>query len=213
VNALNAGLATVNLGGREYALTGSVACRVCGSKHRRAIEEGLVCGEPYRTILDRLDATEGLTPRHLADHFRRHLKPVIETEAIERVRERAARAVEDRLEPVIGVTADILDDRLRLARRIVKRVDQRLTNGDVEPGIRDGLDALSLIAKYEPTGDDVFDTETAMQGFLAYMRATEAVLQEYAPHAGREALVDLSRRLGADPVMRRLLALSAADDV
>ena len=168
------------------------ACRCCSSPHRLALEELLVKGYGFVAALRHLPDDHGLTARNVRDHLRNQHMP-FQAEVVQRV---AAEEAEKRGE-VVEAGVEVLVEHVAFARTVLGTVQRRLADGEVAPGVRDGLLAAKLLYDFEVDTDDRPDMGTIMHGFLIYLSEAKAVMD---PDQWRQFL----GRLAANPALKAL---------
>lgn len=191
---LNASLASIRVGGREYPAVNVQTCRLCSHPHRTVIEKYLVQGWTPARIVRQLEPQDGLTARNVADHLRNAHLPVV-AEAVERLREHDAVGRGNAVTPAVDAVVTALE----FARRVMVTVDARLAAGDVLPGIQDGLKAAQVLASTEVTGTGDFSQDEVMVAFMSYTMAIKN-------NCTAEQVRDIGRDLATDPVLRELSA-------
>lgn len=185
------------LGGRMYPLRSVPQCKVCNSHYRVEIERGLIKSYGYTAIHRSLpeQAKSELSIRNIEEHARRHL-PV--DEGIRRaVIEARAKELGTSIEDAEGA----LVDHISFARVGVQKVFQAMSEGRLEPDVKDGIAFATLLLKVEQAAGEGVDEEMLFGGFMAYLKAIRAVCTPDQVRA-------IGSQLRQDPVMRSLLARS-----
>jgi hypothetical protein len=94
-------------------------------------------------------------------------EPTVQALLDERAEERG-----EAIRPAIESVVEHVD----FARGLLSRVRERVADGEIEPGIRDGLKAAEFIAKYdsaEPVGDDLY-----VEAFVIYFDTAQQLMTE-----------------------------------
>lgn len=195
---LNQSLGTVRVGGREYPARGSSRCSTCCHPDRDVVERYLVRGYSPARIAQSLPQDQPLTARQITDHFRNHLN--IKDEGVQRYRESVA---EERGQ-VVEQGAEQVVTALEFARRVMTTVDARLASGDLRAGVADGLRAAQVLAEHDGPDSGQFSRDDVSVAFLRYLTAIRS-------NCTAEQVRAIGQDLGADPIMRELLARTGAD--
>jgi hypothetical protein len=192
---LNAGLATVELYGEEIALPSVGQCHVCSSKYRSLIDEGLLGSHTYKGVVALLPPDANITPRNVADHFRRGHLPVNEA-AIAVLRSEQGRERGQAVQPVAEAVADKVIAGLPLMRRILTKGSQLLEEGELRITTRDLIASAEFIAKWD---DDGLDLE-------AVAKAIRLVMEEAKTVMTQPQWSDFSVRLTSNATLRQLIS-------
>jgi hypothetical protein len=118
-------------------------CRVCRSPARRAVEVALAEGRSYAEIAGVVPDSR-LSPRNIAEHYRRGHLPLDSDEVREIVAERALDNGS-----IVQVGIDRQAEALRLAQAVVRRTWEGVAAGEIEPTFKDGIAAARLLMKYD----------------------------------------------------------------
>lgn len=196
VSVVGAGqsVVTYRIGGREYPMKSQRNCRVCMSPYRFEVEKDLVAGRVYRRIVEGLPEDAELSVHSVQRHFLNGHMPteVSATRAI--VENRAAelgKIIEDEVDSVIdGVT---------LARTVVEKTFQRIANGEIEPGVRDGLRAFKMLADYGEYDEGGADMMAITEAFMVYHENAQAFMTP-------EQFEAFGQALESSPVLKSLAA-------
>lgn len=162
------------IGGRSYPMKTVATCKVCQSvDHRVNIERMLLHGygptAVHRSLPD--DVQQALSIRNIMDHSRKHLPHdlVLRNAMIE------ARARE------VGVDYEnaeqSLVDGFVFARIGLQKVYERMIDGEITPGMSDGIAFAQMLVKAEEAsgGSEGLNEEMYARGFMSYMRAIQRV--------------------------------------
>jgi hypothetical protein len=166
-------------------------CKTCQSEFRGEIEALLAAGTGFRTVARSLPSRAALTERNLRDHLR-HGHCASDAYL-------AAQRTQGALDST-GTLAEavaVVRDELRLARRIVEVVEQRLDAGEVTPSVQDGLNAMSLIAKHGAKDEEPIDHEWMLRLIDTFMAIAEN-------HMAPEVFGAFGRSILANPQVRAL---------
>jgi len=196
----NAFLSTAEVDGRVVPLKSIQNCLTCQSPYRTQVERALVSGRSYKGVVGDLPPDAGLNVRNLKEHFARQHVPLA-AEGLRRQRERDA---EERGQ-TIQSGAEAVADHLIFARRLLGQVERRLAAGEIEPNVRDGLAAASLLARVEEQAQGSLTETDWLYAFSRIMEITHEV-------ADRETFREIGDRLMADPQLRELAARAEASD-
>jgi len=190
--AANASLATATVNGRVYPIKTVPHCHTCTSPHRREVERLVVQGLPYKAILTRLPADSGLSE----DSIRRHVKAKhlpVHDETVERLREQDA--VERGEIVAEGAQAEV--NHITFARGILRQVERRLADGELQPDLRDGLAAARHLA--------MFDLEVGLDTD-AISQAIRLVMDEAKNLMSEGQWLQFGKRLASNATLRQLLS-------
>ncbi len=196
----NASLSTATVDGRVVPLKSIQNCLTCQSPYRAEVERALASGRSYKGVIGDLPPDAGLNERNLKEHFARQHVPLA-SEGLRRHRERDA---EERGE-AIQAGAETVADHLTFAKRLLGQVERRLAAGEIEPGVRDGLAAASLLARVEEQAQGSLTETDWLYAFSRIMEITQEVVD-------RETFREIGDRLRADPELRQLAARAEASD-
>jgi len=188
----NSSLVNIRVGDTAVPLKSVPQCRVCGSSRRFSVEKGLAEGRTYRAIVRSLPDDAGLSEDNVRSHYSAGHMP-IQHAAVQEVAARQGEELGSAFEPAVSALAD----HLTLATQVVARVRERLTSGEEQPTVRDGLAAIRLLAETEGIAAQqrgVGDYETAM------ITLVEVVRESVSP----ETYAEIGERLSQDPVIRSL---------
>lgn len=161
----------VRVGNADFPVITASNCRVCRSPHRLFIENELVRGAGYASIVRQVEGLDGGTgslgskPAELISrHYRDGHVP-------ERARTR--RIIQERRAEEMGLSIlgeENIVTTLSMADSIIQRGNERMLDGELEPDIKDVIAALKLrndIEKATPKGFDLEIVQQAMQVFWA----------------------------------------------
>lgn len=183
------GLATMTVGGKEYALTSAPGCKVCGSEYRLEVEDALVRGYNPAQILKHLPQGHTLVERNLRDHLAAGHLP-LKSAAVQAL----AREEAENRGRVVEAGADVLASHVAFARAVVGRVRDRVATGEVEPDVRDALTAARLLWEFE---DQETQDDTMVSAMARFMRVVKAVMTD-------EQFRELGRQVNRDPMLKTL---------
>lgn len=190
----NAHLATATVDGRLFSLKSVQNCLTCQSPYRGAVEQALVTGRSYKSVIADLPPDAGLNERNLKEHFARQHVPLA-SEGLRRHREREA---EERGQ-VVEAGAAAVADHVTFAKRLLGQVERRLAAGEIEPNVRDGLAAASLLSRVQEQAQGALTETDWLYAFSRIMGITQEVVD-------RETFREIGDRLRADPELQELAA-------
>ncbi len=170
-------------------------CRVCRSGSRRAVEIGLAEGRSY-TEIAAMFPDSGLSTRNIAEHYRRGHLPLDSNEVREIV---AAQAAEN--QAVVQVAVDRQVEPLRWANTVLKRAQERLDAGEIEPTFAEAIAASKVLAQHDAVlieRDRLRDQlKRSNKNITKLFRLVSDIMTE-------EQWSELGKRMEADPQMRPL---------
>lgn len=179
---MSASLASVEVGGREYAMVTQPRCKLCCHALRREVEQAIAEGRAYSRIVEDIVTDGSLNERNLRDHMTNQHMPVV-AKAVRRV---VSEQAEQSLAAVFPMV-DSLAGHLTFAQAVVARVQERLEAGDIEPSIRDGVAAAKLLA----TAHSVAGGEGVEEWRMVYMETLDMVQKVMNP----DDWAEFSRRM------------------
>jgi hypothetical protein len=151
----------------------------------------LASGRTYMMIAKALP-DGGFDARNLSDHIRNGHLP-LHAPAVRRVAQHEAADVKQFVEPAVQSVAD----HLSFASGVVARVKERMSAGEVQPTVGDGLAAAKLIAATEAAAGKGRDIED-------YVAAMIALIEVVREHVNTPTFVEIGRALARDPIIRDL---------
>lgn len=185
------------LGGRSYAMKTVPTCKVCNHPDRVSIERMAIRGlgptAVHRALSEQ--AQDALTVRNIMDHNHAHL-PV---DHLVRQAMMEAHAREIGLDP--ETTTETLVDSYMFARVGLQKVFERMADGEIKPGISDGVAFAQLLMRMDEMAGESVDQDMMARGFMVYMAAMRQVCTP-------EQIRQMGEIIAADPVMQALLAQS-----
>lgn len=190
-------VATMRLGGQDYPHVSVSSCHTCASRHRREIEAQILTGRPPGAVVRDLPEGHGLTARLVRDHIRNgHVRA-----DAEQVREALNRYERER-DDIAAQASETAAAHIVFARSVLGAVTTRLAEGTLDPTVRDGVSAASLLARWEETSGVIggVPEEDVVAVMNVWMDAARQVLD-------RDAMTRFGRILNEDP---RLAAMGAA---
>ena len=119
-------------------------CRTCRSEWRAEIDLALAAGRGYVEVAA-LYPQAGLTRRNISVHHKREHSPTETPEIRAIAAERKGEA-----NHVVDTAVDRLVSARLLAESVVRRVSERLADGEIKPTTRDALVASKLLFEYDP---------------------------------------------------------------
>jgi hypothetical protein len=189
--ALNGSVVSIDLGGYQYPYRSEPRCRVCTSPQRRAAEEMLASGRTYMMIAKALP-DGGFDARNLGDHIRNGHLP-LHAPAVRRVAQHEAADVKQFVEPAVQSVAD----HLSFASGVVARVKERMSAGEVQPTVGDGIAAAKLLAQTEAAASNHRTVDD-------YVTALLTLIDTVREHVTAETFTNIGRALVRDPMFRDL---------
>lgn len=195
-------VAMYKMGGRLYPMTAQSHCHVCNSRYRREIEVGIANGHAYAAIQTSIkagDDTFEVSVASMRRHYERGHMP-LDTEAVRRKLER--RALQRGADLDAGVES--LVDGMGLAEAVVQKTFEAIQSGELNPDVKDGLAAATLMERFAPIEASV-STEAYGQAFVVYFDTAQKVM---TPGQFEE----FGRRLQSDPTLKALIERYASDD-
>lgn len=196
--------------GKVYPFKTVGRCLTCQSAHRLEIEQMVARGVPYARIVQDLNLRQGqnrVTAASIANHFNGGHMPV-QQETVRRIIERKARERGESISEAI----DARVDGETFAEMILQRTVERLGDGEINPGIHDGLAAAKLLAELAPHEDAASESDY-VAAFMVYHSVVQEIMTE-------SQFAEFVRRLAVNPVLKVLTekyadpdaALVAAED-
>ncbi len=170
-------------------------CRVCRSGSRRDVEIALAEGRPYAEIAA-MFPDSGVSARNIGEHYRRGHLPLESVEVKEIV---AAQAAEN--QAVVQVAVDRQVEPLRRANTVLKRAQERLDAGEIQPTVREAIAASKVLAQHDAVlieRDRLRDQlKRSNKNITKLFRLVSDIMTE-------EQWSELGKRMEADPQMRPL---------
>lgn len=184
------------VGGRSYPLKTVRNCGVCHSTlYRTAVENYLLQGFSFQTIVDRLPADAGISITSIKTHANEGHMPLIE-DARRAIIERRATELDWNPE----TDTDRVVDHVGFLRLALSDVTSRLMSREIEPDIKDGI----AIAKALSQIDIDNDTEDRLAMYASLIRLMFEAAQRHMDH---QAYQDFSEELMASPAFRSMMGM------
>jgi hypothetical protein len=146
-------------------------CHTCRSRYRAKIERLLLEGQPPTAIVrDHLPKNAGLKPANIGEHYRRgHV--AAEDEVARRILEEQAEAHASRID---ADATTVITER-RLAEKIVKRVWDDFSSGELRATMKDALQASRVLAQRDPVVLEGKQWRKAIRSESAMLRLLDIV--------------------------------------
>lgn len=184
------------VGGRTYPLKTARGCAVCNSHTWRvAIENYVLQGFGYKTIVDRLPEDAGITIHQIKNHVTEGHLPLIE-DARRAVVE--ARAAELQWNP--ETDAQRVVDHVGFLRLALNDVTSRLMTREIEPDVKDGIAIAKALAQIDIDND----TEDRLAMYASLIRLMFEAAQRHMDHASYQSF---SQELMDSPVFRSMMGM------
>lgn len=190
----------VRVGGREYPAKRVRQCRTCRSKHRAVIEAAITSGltyeEIHRRTVEPYDDHSLLGPpdfKQIQRHVANGHMPLPHT-AQRRIIEKRA----EELGQSIEIGEDVLVDNVTAIRSVIQMGFERLQSGELEPSMRDLMQALQLQAQIDKEhGDGGLDEEVWRDALIAYM----SIVRDVVP---QELMEEIKVKMASSPVLKAI---------
>ena len=189
-----ASIAAYRFNGKTYPFKTVSRCLTCQSPHRLEIEQMIARGVPYSRIVKDLDLREGrnrVTTTSMSSHFNNGHMPV-QSEVVRRVIERRARERGADMDPALSA----LVEGQGFAELVLHRVVERLADGEIDPGIGDGLSAAKLLADLAPHEQAASEADY-VAAFMEYHRVAQDLMTP-------SQFEEFGRRLASSAVLKAL---------
>lgn len=190
----------VRVGNRTYPAKRVRQCRTCRSKYRPVIEAAITSGLPYEEIHRRTVAPYEdhslLGPpdfKQIQRHVANGHMPLPHT-AQRRIIEKRA----EELGQSIEIGEDVLVDNVTAIRSIIQMGFDRLQSGELEPSMRDLMQALQLQAQIDKEhGEGGLDEEVWRDALIAYMSIVRDVVSP-------DAMEEIKSRMANSPILKAI---------
>lgn len=182
------------LGGRMVDWHSDPRCHVCQSPHRFEIEEGIILGRGYPTIVNSLPEVGRPSIASMRGHLKNHM-PADST---------VARVILEQRTREIGIAMDAVEgslvDNWSFYRNVLRRSHENIERSDgSEVSVENGLAAAKALTELEMLGIAGVDQ-------AAYAEAFRIVFTEVRLRMSDAALADLQDALRRNPILKSLLA-------
>ena len=150
----------------------------------------MVEGLSYKTIAGRLPSDADVS----VDSMRRHLQMrhlPVEAEGVQQLQ--AQNAAERG--KVVERGAQVMVEHVTFARGVLRRVQERLASGELEPDLKDGLAAAQHLARFDV--DAGVDQDAMLRALRALMETAKAIMNE-------GQWLEFSRRLTTNETIKDL---------
>lgn len=195
----------VQLGGRRYPFRHSVKCKVCNSTERFAIEEALLVGRSYASIIRGLpdryrdsDSADCIT----IDAMRWHLKQHMPTDVT------VSRAVIEQRAQEMGRALDTMEgtliDAYSVAAEVMRIGFERIARGEIKVGLDHTLAAAKMVSEMENKASASVDTTVQAEMVTLLLQHVRSMLSD-------EQFLALSENFKADPLFKGLMAKMRGD--
>lgn len=191
-----ASVISYRLGGRNYPLKTVAGCSVCFSSWRYEIEQHLIQGHPYRSIVESLfaqDASFDIRVSEIRGHYSNGHMPLQEAltrKIVERRAQERGMHLEEATESLV--------DGLAVAEVVVKQGFEALARGELRPSMKDVLVAAKMLEDYGQAGAGI-DMDLMSEAFLIYHETAQRLM---AP----EVFAEFGRQLSENPVLQALIS-------
>lgn len=200
------GMVLVRVGNRTYPAKSVAQCRTCRSKYRSQIEQGLIGGMTYQSVMSELvDPFDDHSPlgtpgyQSVLGHVNRGHMPV-PFSAQRRILEQRATEIGRSVEK----GEQLLLDSVSVSRTIVQRGFELMNTGELQPSMNDLMKALQLQATVEG-GSGGMDEEAWREALIAYMEIVQR-------NVSAEVFRQIGKEMGESPVLQKI-ALRRRDTV
>lgn len=189
----------VQVGDRQYSAKHVAQCKVCRSKHRHSIEQGIISGMSYpmvmREIVDPYQDHSLLGAPTLAGLYRHgkqgHMPIPYVTQR--KIIEERAREIGKSVE----TGEQLVTDAIAILRTITQRGFERVNTGEIQPNMTDLMTALKLQQALTPEGGEAGNEDLYVEALYAYMEVVEA-------HVDHPTLQAIGRDLERHPAIKAL---------
>jgi len=196
----------VSLGGRKYAFTSHKKCKVCNCDLRFEIDEKLLLGRSYRSILRSLpedyqeDGSSVITIDNLKNHAKNHLPSdvAVSRAIIEQHAEDVGRAIDS--------AEGTLVDAYSVANEVMRLGFERIVMGEIKVGLDHTLVAAKMVSDMEDKAGQGVDT-------AAFGQMVVLLLQHVRNIMSQEQFQLLSSSFKNDPLFASLEAQTAPKEI
>jgi hypothetical protein len=184
VQEARSALIRVKIGNREYDAARVPQCDTCTHPARIEIEKRLLSGHSYREIARHYSETEyavGSDTRvfpkvgfmSIRNHFQQGHMPV-EAAALRQILDERSAALSEHYDEE---TARIVDGH-GFAQQVLRRAQEELVTGNLQPSVQDGLAAAKLIAEMEAASGGQVDGEIWAEAMTRYFEVVRSVVPD-----------------------------------
>lgn len=189
----------VRVGNQAYPAKHVKQCKTCRSKYRTQIEQGVIGGMTYQSIIDDVIAPYddhspigSPTYASVLAHVKRGHMPIPfshQRRIIEERAEEIGRSVEQ--------GEKLLIDSVTVGRTIIQRAFELMNSGEIQPTMGDLLKALQLQQSVEGTRTPGVDEETWREAMIAYMEIVQR-------NVSSETFQAIGREMAQSPVLQQI---------
>lgn len=189
----------ISLGGRRYPWRHAKGCKVCNCESRFEIEEQLLIGRSYASILRGLpdQYCEGgplaLNVQNLKDHVKNHMP--VDVTVSRAVIEQRAEEVGRALETMEGTIIDAYS----VASEVMRLGFERVMKGEIKVGLDHTILATKMVADMDEKAAENSSVDSAV-----YVQLVTLLLQHVRSVMTSEQFNDLSSAFRTDPVFSAL---------
>lgn len=197
VRGTGTSVVTYRFGGREYPLKTVLRCHTCMSPYRFEIEQNIVAGRTYKKISEMVAGygeEHAISIRSITDHYHNGHMPLqlSETRAIVEARaKQVGRDIEEGIESLVdGVT---------LLNKVVMLTFESIANGEIMPGVRDGIRAAKMLVDLGEYDGANVDQQAFVAAFIEYHQTASQLMDD-------ETFKKFGQMLEENPVLAALAA-------
>lgn len=194
----------VRIGNRIFDAVCERSCHTCTHPARMFIEERIIQNWSYRRIAQSFSGIDfevepGVMERmptigysSIRNHFLRGHMP-LQAATLRQLAERRANQIGSTYEQAAGQFVD----QVVLAEAVVTRSYERLASGEIEPEVRDGLQAAKFLQDVNDRTQAGLDSEAWSQAMQIYFETARRFMPD-------EMWAQFTQTLTADPILRAL---------
>lgn len=181
------------IGGREYPIKSIPTCRTCQHPQRDEIENAMLSGQSYLSILkalpqdDRAPSYAGLRAHFKNSHM--PLDAAAQVALIERNAKRQGLKIED--------AVDTLVDHITVAEMVVQKGFQRMQSGEINPEMTDVLNAVKIVEQIQSRVQGDMDNEM-------WVSATMSMLEDARQIMNPAQWAAYGEKLKTNPILKAL---------
>lgn len=195
---------TVTIAGQTYPYKSIHNCHTCQSPYRDQVEQSLLSGMSYQSIVDSIeDLEEGHYPHpnvsSLSQHVKRGHMPIVATTERMLIEQRSRDLGRD-IEKHVGTLVDYQT----INQIVLQKGMARIANGEISPTMGDVLAAIRQQHTIEQSVGEGLDSEAMQEALYAYME----VARDFIPE---DRLYEYGTALSKHPILKALWNKKAID--
>lgn len=204
----------VRIGNRIFDAVHEPSCHTCTHPARMFIEERIIQNWSYRRIAQtfsgvdfeiepgRMEQMPHVGYHSIRNHFLRGHMP-LQAATLRQLAERRAAQIGSTYEQAAGQFVD----QVVLAEAVVTRAYERMASGEIEPEVRDGLQAAKFLQEVNDRTQAGLDAEAWSQAMQIYFETARQFMPD-------EMWAQFTQSLTANPILRALARrMEQSDDI